>query len=384
LVTQTETYTYYAPGRVNLIGEHLDYNLGHVLPAAISLGIQAKVKRRNDRDVVLTSTGMEENVRFPLDHALQYTPWDGWGNYPKGIFAKLKEYMTFSSGFEIHYESDLPIGSGLSSSAAIEVLTAYLLLDLEKGNQEIPALLHKDRSINRIALAELAKQVENDFVGVNCGIMDQYSIANGKENHAIRIDCDALTHEYVPIHLEEFQLLIMNTCKPRTLLTSEFNQRRAECEAALALIQKYRPEEQALAKVQWRDIERYVEDEKLKKRARHVFTEHRRVQQATEALTKGDIMQFGYLMNASHESLRFDYGVTGKELDCIVYAAKAAWGCIGARMTGAGFGGCALALVRRNAVERFSEEVTQAYRSQIGYDCELYAVDITDGVRRLG
>lgn len=360
---------YFAPGRVNLIGEHLDYNGGVVMPVAISLGIEATVTERNDQIIQLSSEGMEQTYSFPINAPYHYNVEDDWANYPKGVFAHFLPQFSPKTGLNIHFKSTLPIGSGLSSSAAIEVLTAYILADI-CGKQ-----------IDRKNLALECQKVENEYIGVNCGVMDQYAVANGEKNKALFLDCLLVAHKIIPFETGDYRLCILDTCKPRALRESKYNERRAECEAALEILL---PLGSAVAShlvhISQGDALAFLRDKTLKKRAIHVISENERVLKARKALTEGDIITFGKLMNESHESLQKDYEVTGKELDAIVAAAQATEGCIGARMTGAGFGGCAIALVHFSQIPFFEEKVKSVYLKEIGYECAIYEVEIVAGV----
>lgn len=358
---------YFCPGRINLIGEHLDYNGGLVLPVAISLGITATVSRTKSSRVQFSSEGMP-TVTLDVNDDWKYTGEDGWANYPKGVFMQFKhQYEDLRGGINIHYQSTLPMASGLSSSAAMEVLTMYILHDI----------MEEPTSKRSIALR--CQQVENQFIGVNCGIMDQYAVANGTPNTAMLLDCSTATHTAVTFPESEYLLVVMNTCKPRRLVTSAYNERRAECEAALALIQSQFPISSLAAATQ-AQVDACVKDAILHKRATHVVTEQARVIEAAAALQKGDFLTLGNAMNASHHSLRYDYEVSGTELDTLVALAQAQPGCIGARMTGAGFGGCAIAWVSAAHYPDFATAIPPAYEAQIGYPCELYVVEVVAGV----
>lgn len=356
---------YFAPGRINLIGEHLDYNGGFVMPAAISLGISAKVTRNKSRLYTLSSEG-HPTVNIPFLEKLFYEEKDTWANYPKGIIAVCQSLFDVENGGTISYSSTLPEGSGLSSSAALEVLTAYILHDL-----------HNEK-ISKRSLALLCQKVENQFIGVNCGIMDQYAVANGKQNTALLLDCQNVRHEDVPLYFGEYQLIVMDTCKPRALRESKYNERRSECEAALALIQKDFPVLN-LAAANSEQVNQCIKDEIVKKRALHVVSEQQRVLDAAKYLKNNALLDFGKLLNASHLSLQNDYEVSGIELDTLVESAWKSKYCLGARMTGAGFGGCAIALVQKEHLAEFTDTVTAQYLAIIGYECKLYNVEIVDG-----
>lgn len=357
---------YFAPGRVNLMGDHIDYNGGKVLPAAISLGITATVQREKSRFVRLHSDGHPEKI-IDLEADLYFEEKDGWANYPKGVLSDFLKSFEIPFGLDIHYNSTLPEGSGLSSSAAIEVLTMYILYDLA------------GEPVNRRELALRCQAVENHFIGVNCGVMDQYAVANGRKNHALLLDCNTVTHTEAAIKAGKYSFVIMNSCKPRKLIESKYNERRAECEESLRLIQK-KYNISTLTEANEIQAEACINDKVLLRRARHVITEHRRVEEVVYALNNGNFIGVGELMNRSHFSLRDDYAVSGMELDTLFNCATATPGCIGSRMTGAGFGGCAIALVETDKINVWAEAVKKGYLEVIGHDCEIYPFSIEDGV----
>lgn len=362
---------YFCPGRVCLIGEHLDYNGGFVMPAAVSLGIYATVTNRNNNKIVCSSSQFSDTVEIDLDKSIVYEQRAGWGNYVKGVVKYLAHSGLKIPALEITFSADLPSGAGLSSSAAIEVLMAYILQN-EAGIE----------NIDRIKTAMLCKDVENDFVGVKCGIMDQFSVATGKKEQAVILNCETLEHEFIPVSTGEYCFIIINSNKRRELAGSKFNERKKECDEALSAIKEHK-DVKSLGEVSRDDILQYVKDENPRKRALHVFEENMRVRQAGEALKKGDITEFGSLMNASHQSLKHQYEVTCKELDTIAENAINIDGCIGARMTGAGFGGCAIALVKRSAMENFKSKLDQLYSAEIGYQLTFYEFEVSDGVRQI-
>lgn len=362
---------YFAPGRVNLIGEHTDYNGGHVFPCALSIGTYAVARKREDNLIRFYSTNLKKYgiIQCSLDN-LTYNVAHKWTNYPKGVIWALKEKgFHVTHGMDILYHGNIPNGSGLSSSASIEVLTGFILKDMFNFSYD---------SIENALIGQFA---ENNYNKVNCGIMDQFAISMGKKNHAIFLDTATLDYDYVPITLKDEQIVIMNTCKKRGLGESKYNERRAECEEALTELQTV---------ITIDNLGQLTEDlfEKHKssinspirmKRAKHAVYENQRTIKAVTALKANDITQFGQLMNDSHTSLRDDYEVTGIELDTIVAEAQKAPGVLGARMTGAGFGGCAVAIVKKDQVSRFKAQVGTAYRERIGYPCEFYVVDTSDG-----
>lgn len=360
---------FFSPGRVNLIGEHIDYNGGLVFPCALSIGIYAAVGYRDDDKVRLVSKNMVNKVEFSLKD-IQYKEEDGWGNYPKGVIKYILQEGYQLKGADIYLESDLPDGAGLSSSAALEVLIGYIML--------YPILGDK---IDRVWLSLLCQRAENEFIGVNCGIMDQFSVAMGKRDHAILLNCDTLEYEYVPFKLDGYTLVIMDTNKKRELSESKYNERRSECDKVLSILKNYRRIEN-LCQATLEDLN-YIDDEILKRRARHVITENERVKRAVELLKEGDISGFGELLIKSHESLRDDYEVTGIHLDTMVEEALKIDGCNGARMTGAGFGGCAIAIVNSKKENEFIKNVDEIYKFKTGLIPKFYTCSIEDGVKRI-
>lgn len=368
-----EIKTFFSPGRVNLIGEHIDYNGGFVFPAALTVGIYAALSLREDSLVRLRSKNIEGEVIIDLNEELSYKKEDNWGNYPKGVIKTLLDKGHNISGMDIVFYSNLPDGAGLSSSAALEVLTAYIMLYLEGEND-----------IDRVEVSKLCQWVENNFIGVNCGIMDQFAVALGKKDNAILLDCNSLYYEYVPLKLNEYKLVIMNSNKRRELADSKYNERRGQCEEALILINsKIDNKINNLCEASLNDIETFIEDEIIKKRAIHVVTENQRVKKSMEMLKNNDVKAFGALMTGSHLSLENDYEVTGVHLDTLVHEALKIDGCIGARMTGAGFGGCAIALVHEEKVEEFKSKVSIAYEKVTNITPSFYTSDIGEGTHSL-
>ena len=364
---------YFCGGRVNLIGEHLDYNGGLVLPAALTIGIHLSFQKRVDNKIVLKSTTHPHSYEFDILNLPNFLKENDWANYPIGVIKRLSErYSSMKSfgGFELFYDSNLPEGSGLSSSAAVEVITAFVLL----SENNIPT--------ETIDIAKLCQEVENNFIGVKCGIMDQFAVAMGKVNHAILLDCNTLKYEYIPFELDDYSLLILNSKKPRSLIKSAYNERKQECENALLEIRNQKPEIRNLVDVEIEDLV-FVSDEVIRKRAKHVISEQLRVRQSVKALEMGDLHTFGRLMNASHQSLKEDYEVSGLELDTLAETAQTVKGCLGARMTGAGFGGCAIALVQKKEIELFKAIVSTQYKTTTSIDCEIYVSEIGDGVRKI-
>jgi galactokinase len=360
--------SFFAPGRVNLIGEHIDYNGGLVMPAAVTLGIEAACRLRSDHLVRLRSSDDPLAMEIDLDRPIKPDPARGWGNYPAGVLSELCLQGADLRGADVLFTTTLPQGAGLSSSAAMEVLTAFSFLALA----EAPTGDLK-------AIARLCQKVENQFVGVNCGIMDQFAVALGREDCALLLDCESQDYRYVPVTLGAYALIIMNTARERRLTDSKYNERRAECDAVLQLLGTDAPQN-GLVHAQWGDVLAHVPDPVLQRRVRHVITEQARVEQASRVLAAGDLVTFGKLLTESHASLRDDYEVTGPYLDAIVGAALLAPGCLGARMTGAGFGGCAIALVEQERIPDFAASVRSAYLVTTGLTPSFYATHAADGV----
>lgn len=369
--TAGDCRVYYAPGRVNLIGEHTDYNGGHVFPCALSIGTYAAARKRNDKKLRFYSMNFEQmGILEASVENLEKKEEDDWINYPKGVISTMqKKGYPIDRGMDILYYGNIPNGSGLSSSASIEVLTGFILEKLFGFNL----------SLEKIAL--ICQYAENHFIGINCGIMDQFSIAMGKSDNAIFLDTADLTYEYVPVVLGGAKIVIMNTNKKRGLGDSKYNMRRSECEAALADLQKVIPIKTLgeLNEEAFITYQSAIQNPVHRRRARHVVYENQRTIQAVNALKNKDIALFGRLMNASHMSLQKDYEVTGMELDTIVEAAWKQEGVIGARMTGAGFGGCAVSIVLQNSVKKFNENVGMEYKHRTGREASFYVVEIGGG-----
>ncbi len=361
---------YFAPGRINLIGEHIDYNGGQVLPVAISLGIRALVRTNEHGFIRMASMQEKGGLIFDTQNPNFEKSAVQWANYPLGVIKELYEQGIRLHGADILIDSNLPVGSGLSSSAALEVLTAFIALSKSK------------QAINRTKLSLLCQKAENEFIGVQCGIMDQFAIANGKSKHAILLNCDDLRYEHIPFDTKQYSLLILNTKKGRTLADSKYNERCEECAAALDLIQQ-KHEVQHLCQAELKALLQLKQHAVFYQRARHAITEQQRVKEASKQLQKGNIKGFGYLMTDSHNSLKADYEVSGFELDTFVDLALQHKACIGARMTGAGFGGCAIALVETKKVNHFKTVVEEQYYQQTGLHGEVYVAEISDGVKQL-
>lgn len=362
---------FFAPGRVNLIGEHTDYNGGHVFPCALTIGTYAVARKRNDKKLRFYSMNFERIGIIESDiEGLKPEKEAGWTNYPKGVMWAFGERgFSLPCGMDILLNGNIPNGSGLSSSASVEVVTGLILREFfgfEVTNQD---------------LALIGQYSENNFNGVNCGIMDQFAIAMGKKDHAIFLDTADLSYTYAPVKLKGAKIVIACGNKKRGLGDSKYNERRSECETALAELQKVVDIKSLgeLTEAQFEEYKTAIKDTTRVRRAKHAVYENQRTLQAVAALQADDIVKFGELMNASHVSLRDDYEVTGAELDTLVEEAWKVKGVIGSRMTGAGFGGCTVSIVEDDAIDTFIEQVGKAYRAKIGYAADFYVVEVGDG-----
>ena len=370
-----QTHAYFSPGRVNLIGEHTDYNGGHVFPCAISLGTYALVAPRTDGISRLYSMNLPEQgvVQFPMHGAVKSDAY-GWANYPLGVVRVMEDAgHRAAHGFDIVLYGTLPNGAGLSSSASIEVLMAVIL------NDEL------NLGIDMVELVKFSQKAENEFVGMNCGIMDQFAVGMGKKDCAILLDCNTLSYRYSKLALDGCSIVITNTNKTHSLVTSAYNERRAQCESALKALQKVKPIKALgeLTNAEFDAIASAIPDPVERRRARHAVYENNRTLEAVKALEANDVKRFGELMNASHVSLRDDYEVTGPELDTLAELAWQQDGVLGSRMTGGGFAGCTVSIVRDAAIPSFEKNVGDAYTAKIGYAPSFYVANIADGARRL-
>lgn len=366
---------FFAPGRINLIGEHTDYNGGHVFPAAISFGTYALGQKRDDQKLRFYSVNFPDVgvIEGHLEN-LEYNKADHWANFPKGMIAyMIRSGAEISTGMDILFYGDIPNGAGLSSSASIEMVTGVLLEGLF------------DLDMDRLDMIQIGQKVENDFIGVNSGIMDQFAIGKGKKDCAIHLNTQTLAYAYAPMALGEHVIIIINTNKQRTLAGSEYNKRRTQCEHALKDLQTKLDINSLgdLTKTQFEESKHLIQNDVNRKRAKHAVYENERTVEALHKLKQNDLVGFGKLMNESHLSLQHDYEVTGIELDTIVQAAWNQDGVLGARMTGAGFGGCAIAIVKKEAVEKFKQNVNSTYREVIGYDASFYTATISDGAKEI-
>ncbi len=374
---KTSVEVFFAPGRVNLIGEHIDYNGGKVFPCALDFGTYAVVTKREDNIFRMSSENFKDLgiIEFSLD-SLIYDKKDDWANYPKGVVKTfLDSGFNINSGFDVLFFGNIPNGAGLSSSASIEVLTSVIL----------KSLFNLD--INMVDMVKLSQKTENEFIGVNCGIMDQFSIGMGKKDHAILLDCNTLEYSYAPFILNNASIIIANTNKRRGLGESKYNERRASCENALKDLKDNGININALCDMdseKFENTKHFIKSEEAIPRVRHAVTENERVLKAMKCLKDGDILTFGKLMNDSHKSLKDDYEVTGLELDSLVEAAWEEEGTIGSRMTGAGFGGCTVSLVKNDCIEKFIENVGKKYKEKTGLEATFYIDNPGDGAKKLG
>ncbi|MCL1988949.1 MAG: galactokinase [Firmicutes bacterium] len=360
---------FFSPGRVNLIGEHTDYNGGHAFPCALSFGTYSGVRKRDDNKIRLISGNFSITCEINVDENIQYKESHNWANYPKGVILEMLKLGCKIGGFDLYIWGDIPSGAGLSSSASVEMLTATTINELF------------DCKISTKELVLLSRRAENNFVGVNCGVMDQYAVGFGKPEHAILLDCQAISHENVPLILGDYIIIITNTNNSRSLATSEYNQRHSECESALKILQAACNVEFlcALDVPTFEQHKHLIKDEILLNRATHVVYENARTIKAVDLLNAGDLASFGKLMTESHISLRDLYEVTGNHLDTLAEAAWQVSGVLGSRMTGAGFGGCTVSLVHKNNVDNFQNTVAKIYQKATGLEPSFYVAKVGSG-----
>lgn len=374
-VFQKEKLYFFAPGRVNLIGEHTDYNGGHVFPCALSFGTHCVFCKRDDDKIRLHSLNLPEKgvIEADLNH-IEYKKEQDWANYPLGMIKTLQNHgYQLNHGFELLFWGDIPNGAGLSSSASIELATAVAIN--KAFNLHIP----------QVELVKMAQEDENKFVGMNCGIMDQFASGMGKEDHAILLDCNTLDYEYVPLNLRGVSIVIINSNKKHALVTSEYNTRRKECEHALKELQQKLPVKSLgeLSIKEFEENKHLITNETERRRAKHAVYENQRTLQAADALKKGDLATFGKLMNESHVSLRDDYETSAPELDIIAETAWSVPGVLGARITGGGFGGCAVALVKDEAVKPLMDAVNRIYPAKTGLKADFYIASAGGPARQM-
>jgi galactokinase len=364
--------SYFAPGRVNLIGEHTDYNGGYVFPCALSFGTTVLIRSNHQKVVRLRTTNFDYSAEIPLQK-LDQKHGSEWVNYPLGVIDQFRKRGIAMQGFDMLFSGDIPNGAGLSSSASIEVATAIALDSLLEAN------------INRIEIVKIARAAENEFVGMNCGIMDQFAIAMGKAGCALALNCRSLEYQHVPLQLQGMSIVIANTNKRRELADSKYNERVRECSQALEYLRKVKPVSD-LSSVNLSDYTEnsyIIPDPVIRKRALHVISENDRVLKAIDALINQHPGRFGQLMNQSHISLKENYEVTGFELDTIVEEAWKVNGVLGARMTGAGFGGCSVNLVRTEVTEEFIARVGENYQKITGLQPSFYIASVGNGAGRI-
>jgi len=363
---------FYSPGRVNLIGEHTDYNGGYVFPCALDFGTSLVARKTDRPEIKLESLNFTGGVTVPVSDSYTAIP-ASWTNYPVGVINEFARKGFAAPGMELLFYGDIPNGAGLSSSASIEMVTAVALNDFT------------DARLPMMELVKMGQKAENNFVGMNCGIMDQFAVGFGKKDHAINLNCDTLEYKYAPVNLGNRHLIITNTNKRRGLTDSKYNERRSECEKAVELISRHlmiRNLSDLTVSDLWM-LEKYIDDEVVRKRAKHVITENGRTIDAIKALEDNDIVKFGQLMNESHDSLCTDYEVTGTELDTLVYEGRKLPGVTGTRMTGAGFGGCTVSIVESRHADNFIKNLGKVYHEKTGLTADFYLPGIGDGARRI-
>ena len=371
---KSATDIFFSPGRVNLIGEHTDYNGGFVFPCALSFGTYILLSKNDEQKINFRSLNMEAVYSLELTQLSEPLPNKAWANYPLGVFAQfIKRGVTITQGYDILFWGNVPAGAGLSSSAAMEVVTAYALNDLLGTNYGL------------VDLAKIGRAAEHEFAGVMCGIMDQFASAHGKVDHAIYLNCDTLEYDLVPVKLDGIKVVVTNTHSPHKLDSGSFNDRVRQCQLAVEQINSVRPIQYLaeLSQVDFDLVKDAITDETAHRRARHVVGEVQRTKDAVAALKNGDIVKFGQLMNQSHVSLRDDYEVTGLHLDALAEAAWKIDGVLGSRMTGGGFGGCTVSLVREEAIPAFIEKVGAEYTEKTGLTADFYIAEIGEGAHRV-
>lgn len=362
-----------SPARINIIGEHIDYNGGMVFPAAINRYLYVAIRKRSDNKIIYNSIQFPGTFEFDVNDNFSYKEENQYANYLNGILSQLKEKgFSFPCGFEILMASNVPAGGGISSSSALECGFAYAVSETFGFG------------IDRVEIAKLGQMSEHRFMNVNCGIMDQFIISVGKKNTAVKLNCDTLDYEYAPLDLGDYRFVVMNTNKVRRLADSKYNERRGQCEEALKILQDSGLKISALCQLtpeDWEKSKDAIKDEILLKRAKHCIYENQRVKDAVKVLNEKNLAALGELLNASHKSLKEDYEVTGIELDTLAETSQKQKGCLGARMTGAGFGGCAIALVHKDSIDDFITNVQKIYTETVGYNAGFFACESGDGVK---
>lgn len=368
------TDIFFSPGRVNLIGEHTDYNGGFVFPCALSFGTYLLLATNTEKKINFRSLNVEAVYSLELTQLTSPLPNKAWANYPLGVLAQfLKRGVAIEQGYDILFWGNVPAGAGLSSSAAMEVVTAYAFNEL------------LGTGYDRTELAKIGQKAEHEFAGVMCGIMDQFASAQGRQDHAIYLNCDTLEFDLVPVKLEGIKVVVSNTHSPHHLDSGAYNDRVRQCQLAVQQISAVRPIKNLaeLTQADFEQVEHAITDEVAHRRARHVVGEVQRTKDAVEALQQGNIALFGKLMTQSHISLRDDYEVTGLQLDSLAEAAWKVEGVLGSRMTGGGFGGCTVSLVHDEAIPAFIEQVGAEYTEKTGLKADFYIAEIGDGAHRV-
>ncbi|MCJ7449030.1 MAG: galactokinase [Bacteroidales bacterium] len=363
---------FFSPGRVNLIGEHTDYNGGFVFPCALNYGTYLLIRKIKSNILRFSTLNFNDDEETVLK-GLFVNKSKKWINYPLGVINEFIKRGTQITGLEFLYYGDVPNGAGLSSSASIEMVTAVALNELFSAG------------LITLDMVKMSQKAENEFVGMNCGIMDQFAVGFGKKDHAIFLNCDTLFYENIPVVLQDCSLIITNTNKRRGLTNSKYNERRAECDKAVELLQAYKPLKN-LSELNTDEIhllDKFISDPVVSKRAKHVISENGRVTEAVKVLKENNISRFGELMNLSHDSLRDDYEVTGIELDTLVYEGRKLPGVIGTRMTGAGFGGCTVSIVKNSDSAKFMTDLSATYLKKTGLVPDFYQPEIGNGAGRL-
>jgi galactokinase len=364
---------FFSPGRVNLIGEHTDYNGGFVFPCALNYGTYLLIRKAKGNILKFSTINFNDDVETVIS-GLFIKSSDKWINYPLGVINEFLKRGIKISGLEFLYYGDVPNGAGLSSSASIEMVTSVAINDFYNAG------------FDTLELVKMSQKAENEFVGMNCGIMDQFAVGFGKKDNAIFLNCDTLSFENVPLILNDCSLIITNTNKRRGLTDSKYNERRGECDKAVELLQAYKPIRNLseLSTVDLNILENYIHDPVVRKRAKHVISENGRVSEAVTVLKQNNLVRFGELMNLSHDSLKDDYEVTGFELDTLVYEGRKLPGVLGTRMTGAGFGGCTVSIVKKTDSVNFISELAAAYMKKTGLVPDFYQPEIGNGAGRIG
>ena len=371
---KSATDIFFSPGRVNLIGEHTDYNGGFVFPCALSFGTYLLIAANNENKINFCSLNIDVTYSLELDQLTKPMPDKAWANYPLGVLAQfIKRGVVIEQGYDILFWGNVPAGAGLSSSAAMEVVTAFAFNEL------------LGTGYDRTELAKIGQKAEHEFAGVMCGIMDQFASAHGKQDHAIYLNCDTLEFDLVPVKLEGIKVVVSNTHSPHHLDSGAYNDRVRQCQLAVQQISTVRPIKNLaeLSQTEFEQVEHAITDEVAHRRARHVVGEVQRTKDAVEALQNGNIQLFGKLMTQSHISLRDDYEVTGLQLDSLAEAAWKVEGVLGSRMTGGGFGGCTVSLVRDETIPTFIEQVGAEYTEKTGLKADFYIAEIGDGAHRV-